>query len=130
MKLIVIGATGTIGSAVAAALEGKHEVVRASRNGTVKVDLADPGSIAALLTSVGAVDAVVCCAVEAFVRAVALEMPRRIRVNAVSPAWVRETLVMLGRDGSEGTPVSDVTRSYVQAVEGTMQGQTIIPVRL
>jgi len=43
MKIIVIGATGTIGAAVASALAAKkHEVVRASRNGEVKVDIDEP----------------------------------------------------------------------------------------
>jgi uncharacterized protein YbjT (DUF2867 family) len=38
MKIIVIGATGTIGVEVAKALSGsKHEVIRASRNGEIKV---------------------------------------------------------------------------------------------
>jgi nucleoside-diphosphate-sugar epimerase len=31
MKIIVIGASGTIGPAVAAALESRHDVVRVSR---------------------------------------------------------------------------------------------------
>ncbi len=39
MKIIVIGATGTIGKAVADALAGRHEVVRVSRGGPVKADL-------------------------------------------------------------------------------------------
>ena len=40
MKVIVIGATGTIGVEFAKALSGnKHEVVRASRNSDVKVNL-------------------------------------------------------------------------------------------
>ena len=65
MKIIVIGATGTIGAAVAAALEPRHEVVRASRHGSPAVDLEDPGSIDALLAAAGPVDAVVCCAASA-----------------------------------------------------------------
>jgi NAD(P)-dependent dehydrogenase (short-subunit alcohol dehydrogenase family) len=65
MKVVVVGATGTIGSAVAAALEPAHEVVRGSRSGEPRVDLAEPESIAALFASVGDVDAVVCCAASA-----------------------------------------------------------------
>jgi uncharacterized protein YbjT (DUF2867 family) len=46
MKIIIIGATGTIGSEVVKAiLQNKHEVVRASRNGEVKVNLVHPGSL-------------------------------------------------------------------------------------
>ena len=49
MKIIVIGATGTIGSEVVKALLlKKHEVVRASRNGDVKVTLDDSASVRAL----------------------------------------------------------------------------------
>jgi uncharacterized protein YbjT (DUF2867 family) len=48
MKLIVIGATGTIGKAVADALAARHEVIRASRNGEVGVDVEDAASVAAL----------------------------------------------------------------------------------
>jgi NAD(P)-dependent dehydrogenase (short-subunit alcohol dehydrogenase family) len=62
MKIVVLGFAGTIGAAVVNALEPKHEVVRASRTGPVNADLNDPSSIDALFKSVGALDAVVCCA--------------------------------------------------------------------
>jgi len=194
-KVIVIGATGTIGSAVARTLEAEnHEVVRASRKGPVKVDLDDLASIDALFASIRDVDAVVSVAasvkltpltllseedivlalkskllgqvallvraanhlndggsitltggtfkepipgsamgalvnagLEGFVRAAALELPRGLRVNVVSPGWVKETLVNMGMESAGGTAVSDVARAYVEAVEGKMLGQTIIP---
>jgi NAD(P)-dependent dehydrogenase (short-subunit alcohol dehydrogenase family) len=63
MKIIIIGATGTIGSEVVKALlQNKHEVVRASRNGEVKVNLDDPASIRGLFDKIQGVDAVVSCA--------------------------------------------------------------------
>jgi NAD(P)-dependent dehydrogenase (short-subunit alcohol dehydrogenase family) len=62
MKVIVIGATGTIGRAVADALATSHEVVRASRGGDLKVDIEDKQSVAALFRQVKDVDAVVSCA--------------------------------------------------------------------
>jgi NAD(P)-dependent dehydrogenase (short-subunit alcohol dehydrogenase family) len=192
MKVIVIGAMGTIGSAVADALQGRqHEVVSASRRGNPRVDLAEPKSIAALLASAHDADAVVCCAasapltplpdadfvpnlqakllgqvevvrqaleqlrdsgsitltsgqipgatrgsaggalvnagLEAFVRAAAAELPRGLRLNIVSPGWVRETLEQLGMDKATGVPASDVARAYVNSVEGSMQGQVITP---
>jgi NAD(P)-dependent dehydrogenase (short-subunit alcohol dehydrogenase family) len=70
---------------------------------------------------------VVNAGLEAFVRAAAAEMPRRLRVNVVSPGWVRESLVNLGMSNAGGTPASEVARAYVEAVEGNMQGQTIAP---
>lgn len=194
MKVIVVGATGTLGRAVVSALEPAHEVVRASRRGEVAVDLEDAASLDALFAAVPAPDAVVCCAasgplvrlesvtdeefaagvrgkllgqvalarralrhvrdggsitltggtfasplpegslgalvnagLEGFVRNAAAELPRGLRINAVSPGWVRETLEGLGMDGSEGTPAADVAKSYVEVIEGDAQGRVIVP---
>ncbi|WP_067450777.1 short chain dehydrogenase [Actinomadura macra] len=194
MKIVVIGATGTIGTAVVGLLGKMHEVVQVSRKGPVRVDLADPASIDALFTTVRDINAVVCCAasvalapldsdtdvaaglqgkllgqvhlvrqalnhlrdggsitltsgvfdrpmrgasfgaltnagLEAFVRAAAIEMPRGLRVNVVSPGWVAETLDILGRDAADGTPAADVALAYAEAVEGSAQGRTLSPKR-
>ncbi len=43
MKIILIGASGTIGKAVDAALGDRHEVVRVNRSGgDFRLDMADP----------------------------------------------------------------------------------------
>jgi NAD(P)-dependent dehydrogenase (short-subunit alcohol dehydrogenase family) len=66
MRVIVVGGTGTIGSAVVQALSARHEVVVAGRKaGTVHVDLASTESIRAMFQSVGAFDAVVSAAGQA-----------------------------------------------------------------
>lgn len=195
MKIIVIGASGTIGTAVADALAAAHTVVRATRQGRVRVDIEDPPSVAALLATVPDVDGIVCCAgnarfvpldrlseddvaysvrsklmgqvhvirlalahlrdrgsvtvtsgvlaqtptpggaaismvnagLEGFVRGAALEAPRGIRVNVVSPPWVTETLLKLKMDPSWGIPAAGVAKAYVAAVTGTMNGQTLAP---
>ena len=191
MKIIVVGATGTIGSEVVKALlQNKHEVVRASRNGEVKVNLDDPASIRGLFDKIQGVDAVVSCAgnaafksdadyelglrsklmgqvslariakdhlrdggsivlttgvlamhpmlgsasismvnagLEGFVRAAALEMPRGLRINAVSPPWVKETMIKFGMDPSPGQAAADVAKAYLAAVEGKQQGQVLDP---
>jgi NAD(P)-dependent dehydrogenase (short-subunit alcohol dehydrogenase family) len=192
MKVLVIGATGTVGSAVASALEASHQVVKASRRGPVKVDLEDPSSLDVLFDEVRDLDAVVCCAaggplvdlasaaddeiaagvrgkllgqvalarrtmrylrdggsvtltggtfsdplvggslgalintgLEGFVRNAAGEIPRNLRINIISPGWIKETLDSMGVDSADGTPASEVAGAYVKAVEGTAQGQTI-----
>ena len=63
-RALLVGATGTIGSAVAAALRAEAvEVVSAARSGADEsVDLSDPGDIRAMLARVGTVDAIVSCA--------------------------------------------------------------------
>jgi NAD(P)-dependent dehydrogenase (short-subunit alcohol dehydrogenase family) len=192
MRIVVIGATGTIGRAVTAALTAQdHEVIPVSRPG---VDLATPSTVDAVFTEEPLADAVICCAasgrltrladgsdeefttgvdtkllgqvhlvrravrhlraggsvtitsgrfdqptpggafgalvnsgLEAFVRAAAAELPQGPRVNAVSPGWVSETLTALGMPDHAGTPAAEVARAYVDAVEGTMTGETLRP---
>ncbi len=62
MKILVIGATGTIGAEVVKALRAHHEIVEASRNSGIRVDIDDPGSIKRMYREAGAVDAVVVAA--------------------------------------------------------------------
>lgn len=196
MKVIIIGATGTIGRAVTEALADHHIVVRvAHTRGEYQVDLASPASIQRLYEEVAPFDAVVCAAgrarlapldmltdedfrfslsnklmgqvnlvrlgvryisdngsftltsgvlarepmpgssaislvnagLEGFVRAAALEMPRGIRINAVSPPWVRETLEAMGKDAANGMPAVMVAESYIASVEGRRNGEVIDP---
>lgn len=193
MKILVIGATGVIGSAVADALSSRHEVLRASRRAALPVDLDDPSTIRPLFEAAGALDAVVCCAgnarfgeldqltdddfafsirsklmgqvavireartrvrdggsitvttgvlatspipgsaaislvnagLEGFARAAALEATRGVRINVVSPPWMKETLRAMGRDDAPGTAAAEFARVYVEAVEGTANGQVL-----
>jgi NAD(P)-dependent dehydrogenase (short-subunit alcohol dehydrogenase family) len=62
---------------------------------------------------------------EGFVRAAALEAPRGIRVNVVSPPWVTETLIAFKMDPSGGVPAAQVAKTYVKAVQGEDTGQTL-----
>lgn len=64
MRVLVVGATGTIGSAVVAALEDhSHTVLRAgATRGELAVDLADSRSLEALYDAALPLDAVVCAA--------------------------------------------------------------------
>jgi NAD(P)-dependent dehydrogenase (short-subunit alcohol dehydrogenase family) len=64
MRILVVGATGTIGSAVSEALQARgHDVVQVGSSGTPPaVNLADSASIEALYAEIGRIDAVVCAA--------------------------------------------------------------------
>ncbi|HEU4887285.1 MAG TPA: short chain dehydrogenase [Thermoanaerobaculia bacterium] len=65
---------------------------------------------------------------EGFTRAAALEAPRAIRVNVVSPPWVTETLIEMGSsDLSHGLPAATVAQAYVRSVTGNETGQVIEP---
>src|SRR5579872_5617159 len=192
MKIIVIGASGTIGKPVADLLSARHQVVRVGRTqGDYQVDIASPESIKALYQAVAPFDAVVSAAgsarfkpleqltdedfafslssklmgqvnvvrlglphmndhgsftltsgtlardpmpgsaavslvnagLEGFVRAAALEMPRGIRVNVVSPPWVSETLAAMGQDAAAVLPAARVAAAYVESVESRAAGR-------
>jgi NAD(P)-dependent dehydrogenase (short-subunit alcohol dehydrogenase family) len=63
MKVVVIGATGTIEKAVAEAREKRgHTVIRASRKSAVRIDILDEASLNALFEGKKDIDAVVSCA--------------------------------------------------------------------
>jgi NAD(P)-dependent dehydrogenase (short-subunit alcohol dehydrogenase family) len=72
-----------------------------------------PGS--AIITTVNA-------AVEAFVRAAAAEPSISVRVNAVSPGWVAETLLAMGRDPAGGIPAADVAQVFVRQLRNGPSG--------
>lgn len=63
MKIIVIGASGTIGRHIHDTLSKKHHVYRASRKGgDIEVDITSSESIEHMYKSVADIDAVVCAA--------------------------------------------------------------------
>lgn len=196
MRILIVGAKGTIGSEIVKALSANNEIVEASRSHAhVKVDIRDAASIRSMYQKVGKVDAVVNAAgsgawkpltlltdedfevslhdklmgqvnlirygfdhladhgsitvtsgilsrdpmqgsaaislvnagLEGFVRAAAMEAPRRIRVNVVSPPWVTETLEQMKMEGVPGLPAARVARAYALAVNGAQTGQVIEP---
>jgi len=194
MKIIVIGATGTIGRAVVDLLAPYHDIVKLGfKSGDSQVDIASKDSIRKLFQSVGSFDAVVSAAglatfgsldelgdedymlglsnklmgqvnlvregqkhindngsftltsgvlsqnpmpgstsismvnagLEGFVRAAALEVKRGIRVNVVSPIWVKETMEALGMDASEGMSAVQTALAYKESVEGKRNGEVL-----
>lgn len=63
MKIVLVGATGTIGQHVKEELAKRHKVISASiRKGEVKVDITSKDSIKAMFESVGPFDALVVAA--------------------------------------------------------------------
>jgi len=63
MKILLIGASGTIGKAVENALSKDHTIITANyTGGDVQVDLGNPESIQTMFANVGVVDAIISAA--------------------------------------------------------------------
>jgi NAD(P)-dependent dehydrogenase (short-subunit alcohol dehydrogenase family) len=195
MKILLIGASGTVGSAVAEELGQRHEIVRIGRNsGEEHVDISDSSSIRTLFERIGRFDALICAAgnvnfvplgemteddfalglqdklmgqvnllligreyandgasftfttgvlshdpirsgasaslvngaLDAFVRAAAIELPRGLRINSVSPTVLVEAMPNYAPYFRGFKPVSgsDVALAYAKSVEGLQTGQT------
>jgi NAD(P)-dependent dehydrogenase (short-subunit alcohol dehydrogenase family) len=73
----------------------------------------------------GANAASVNAAIEGFVRASAIEMPRSIRINAVSPTVLQKSLETYGPffRGFEPVPASRVALAYSRSIEGAQTGK-------
>jgi len=197
MKIIVVGAAGSVGKTAVQALSGRHQIIRVGRtSGDVLADIEDIDSIRAMYGQAGKVDAVVSAvghvhfgpvhemsgdqfmkgingklmpqvnlvlegiaymnnggsftvtsgvtnrdpirggsgaagangALDGFVVGAAVDMPRGIRINAVSPEVLESC-----REAYDGffpghTHVSNeaVGEAFVKAVEGCLSGQIII----
>ena len=63
MRIILIGASGTIGKAIKTELGERHEVISVGRSsGDLRVDIGDSKSIEQLFQCTGEFDALVCAA--------------------------------------------------------------------
>ena len=195
MKILLIGANGTIGSAIERELAPRHEIVRIGRkSGDFQVDISDKDSIGRLFKQTGHFDALICAAgnvtfkpladmsdkdfalglqdklmgqvnllligrkfandgasftftsgvinrepirtgssaalvnaaLDGFVRAAAIELPRGLRVNSVSPTVVLEAMDKYAPyfRGFKPVAASDVALAYAKSVEGLHTGQT------
>lgn len=194
MRILLVGASGTVGRAVADVLAPHHELIRASRHGgDLRVDLTDLASVGRMYDEAGPLDAVIAtaghvhfgpladttpaqfnlglqdklmgqvnlvlagiarlrdggsftltsgitaaepirqgvnattvnAAIEGFVRAAATELPRGLRINAVSATLLTESLDAYGPyfPGFEAVPGERVGQVYRRSVEGVGTGR-------
>ena len=74
----------------------------------------------------GSSASMVNAALEAFVMAAAIEMPRGIRINAVSPAVFEESMEAYGPffRGHDPVPVLRAGRVFSRSIEGLETGKT------
>lgn len=194
MRILIAGASGTIGQAVVKELSRRHDIVTAGRSsGDVTVDLTSAESVRAMYAKAGKLDAVIACAghvhfgplttmtpeqfrkglddklmgqmnlvllgiehvndggsftltsgildrdpiraganaaavngaINAFVKSAAIEMPRGIRINAVSPGLLEESAQKYDGFFPGHEPVSSarVGLGFAKSVDGGLTGQ-------
>lgn len=194
MRILIVGASGTVGKAAAAELGRRHEIIRAGRSsGDLTVDVMSEESVKAMYARLGKVDAVVTTvghvhfgpvammtpaqfrkglddklmgqvnivllgldnvndngsftltsgildrdpvraganaaavngAIGAFVKGAAIEMPRGLRVNAVSPGLLEDSAAKYDGffPGHETVSAARVGLAYAKSVDGALTGQ-------
>lgn len=194
MKIVVVGGSGTIGSAIVKELSDRHEIVTiGKKSGDYQMDITYRDSIQAVLQKIESFDALISAtggvhfgafetmtnelyqiglhdklmgqvnlvligakfisdggsftltsgilsedpvragssasmvngAIDSFVRAAAIELPRGIRINSVSPTVLSESMPAYGSffRGYEPVPASRVALAYSKSVEGQQTGQ-------
>ncbi|HEX3382453.1 MAG TPA: short chain dehydrogenase [Paraburkholderia sp.] len=193
-KIVVIGATGTLGQAVSTELKARHEVIEVgATRGQYHVDSTDPASVERLFRDIGKVDGVVTAtgkvhfgpltqmsveqfwvglrdklmgqinvvfaalpyvndggsftltsgiladepilqgasattvnlALEGFVRGAAIELPRGLRINVVSPTVLTEAMDAYAPffRGFEPVSAQRAALAYLRSVEGAQTGR-------
>lgn len=194
MRVLVVGASGTIGRAIVAELGQRHEIITAGRtSGDLQTDITDSTAIRAMFEKAGSVDALVSAtgsvkfapfedmaaedyeiglrdklmgqvnlvligreylsdggsftlttgvldtdpivqgtsasmvngAINAFVAAAAIEMPRGQRINVVSPGVIEEAMEIYAPffRGFEPVPAARAALAYAKSVEGAQTGR-------
>lgn len=98
MKIIIIGATGTIGKHVTRALQQEHEVITAgSKSGDLQVNIASAASIENLYAQAGKFDALVCVSGDGHFGPLATMKDEQFRIGVNSKLMGQVNLVLIGQ---------------------------------
>lgn len=134
MKIILIGASGTLGQAVANELGQRHEIIRVGRSsGDYRVDITDSASIRALFEQVGGFDALISAAGKVHFGALAEMGEAEMAVGLKDKLMGQVNLVLIGsqyaNDGASFTLTTGILSeqpivlgSSASLVNGAVEG--------
>jgi len=115
-KVLLVGASGTLGRAVHMQLAARHEILAASRNGKLKVDITDDASMRRLFKQTGKLDALVCAAGHVHFGALAEMTPELFAVGLRDKLMGQVNLAMLGaeylNDGGSITLITGILAEH------------------
>jgi NAD(P)-dependent dehydrogenase (short-subunit alcohol dehydrogenase family) len=98
MKIILIGATGTIGKHIATALEKDHQVIKVgTKSGDLQVDINNPDSIKVMYEKAGPFDALVCVAGDGHFGPLQTMTDAQFRISVNSKLMGQVNLVLIGQ---------------------------------
>ncbi|KHK59499.1 short-chain dehydrogenase [Burkholderia sp. A9] len=140
-KIVVIGATGTIGRAAVAALAGRHDVIQVgATKGELRVDATDSVAVQKLFQSIGKVDGIVVAMGAVHFGPLDQTTPEQFSVGLRDKLMGQVNVVLVGQhwmtDGGSFTltggisahePVRDGTNasSVNMALEGFVKGAAV-----
>lgn len=98
MKIIIIGASGAIGSSIVKALENDHEIIKVgSKSGDVQANICDTASIEEMYKKIGAFDALICAAGDGYFGPFSTMTDENFRVSIDGKLMSQVNLVLIGQ---------------------------------
>ena len=98
MKIILVGASGTLGKVIAASLEKDHQIIPVgSKSGDIQVDISSAASIENMYKKAGPFDALVCAAGAAHFAPLSKITEAEFRIAIDSKLMGQINLVLIGQ---------------------------------
>ncbi|HVU84337.1 MAG TPA: short chain dehydrogenase, partial [Puia sp.] len=98
MRIIIVGASGTMGAYLTEAFQKEHEIVKVStRGGDIPTDITSPESIEQMYKSAGAFDALICTAGPTYVGAWKKMSPIEFQKGLDGKLMGQINLVLIGQ---------------------------------
>jgi len=98
MKIIIVGASGTLGKCVTNALEANHEIIKVgAKSGDIQADITNPEAIENMFKLVGNFDALVSTAGDAYFGPWQKMTDKEFRIGINSKLMGQVNLVLIGQ---------------------------------
>lgn len=98
MKIIVIGASGIIGSSIVGALEKSHQIIKVGhKSGDIQANIKDPASIEEMYKKITSFDALICAAGDGYFGPLSSMTEANFRISVEGKFMSQVSLVLIGQ---------------------------------